>query len=67
MVFKKKEKWKHSLSAKKFLTKQEAQADYDDRTDRTDLTDDLDADLVAEAIECYNRLSPVEEMWKLAD
>lgn len=77
MIFEKKGKWKHSLSAKKFLTRQEAQADYDALTEPQieeagKMWDEVQKQIeeecpICNGLECECELSPVEEMWKSVD
>ena len=69
MIFEKKAKWKHSLSAKKFLTRQEAQADYDALTGVVEeaVEEAMEDCPICNGLECECELSPVEEMWKSVD
>ena len=60
MVFQKKGMWKHSLSAKKFSSKQEAWDDYNA------LVEEPIEELVEEPVE-EEDLSPLEKLWKSAD
>ena len=62
MVFQKKGMWKHSMSAKKFSSKQEAWDDYNALVDETPVVEEP-----AEESEKEEDLSPLEKLWKSAD
>lgn len=64
MVFQKKGMWKHSLSAKKFSSKQEAWDDYNALVDET--VEEPVEEPVEESEE-EEDLSPLEKLWKSAD
>ena len=66
MVFEKKGKWKHSLSAQKFSTKSEALAAYNMLAEPVE-PPLLEVCPVCHGEECQCELSPLEKLWKSAD
>jgi hypothetical protein len=68
MVFEKKGKWKHSLSAQKFSTKSEALAAYNMLAEPVvEEPPLLEVCPVCHGEECQCELSPLEKLWKSAD
>jgi hypothetical protein len=67
MVFEKKGKWKHSLSAQKFSTKSEALAAYNMLAEPVVEEPVVEVCPVCHGEECQCELSPLEKLWKSAD
>jgi hypothetical protein len=67
MVFEKKGKWKHSLSAQKFSTKSEALAAYNMLVEPVVEEPVVEVCPVCHGEECQCELSPLEKLWKSAD